>query len=211
MTECNAQIRLFFHPSRPIDLDFEAPEISSDGGAILLRQIDERLGLTAGFANCLPDERDPSRVIHHRHEQSRQRIFQVTLGYEDGNDAQFLRRDPLLNTVCDRNPQDPRGLSSQPTLSRFENAPDGRTLRRLVDFFERSYVESLPADTSVVILDIDTTDDETHGAQQLSFFHGFYDHHMYHPVMVYEATAGSSSPRYCDREMSTPAEEPSAF
>jgi hypothetical protein len=67
--------------------EIEAPEISSDGGAILLRQIDERLGLTAGFAACLPDDRDPSRVIHHCHEQSRQRIFQVTLGYEDANDA----------------------------------------------------------------------------------------------------------------------------
>ena len=190
MTECSAQLRLFFHPSRPVELDFEAPEISSDGGALLVRQIDERLGLTAGFAACLPDERDPSRVIHNRHEQARQRIFQVTLGYEDCNDAQFLRRDPLLNTVCNRNPQDPRGLSSQPTLSRFENAPDGRTIRRLIDFFERSYVESLPADTAEIILDIDTTDDETHGAQQLSFFHGFYDHHMYHPVMVYDGDSG---------------------
>src|SRR4029078_4359264 len=118
------------------------------------------------------------------------RIFQVTLGYEDCNDAQWLRRDPLLNTVCDRRPRDPRGLSSQPTLSRFENVSDGRTLRRLLDFFERSYVESLSADTSSIVLDIDTTDDETHGAQQLSFFHGFYNHHMYHPVMVYDGDNG---------------------
>jgi hypothetical protein len=157
---------------------------------ILLRQIDERLGLTAGFAACLPDRRDPARVLHDRREQSRQRIFQIALGYADCNDADSLRWDPLLTTVCDRAPQDRVGLSSQPTLSRFENAPDGYTLRQLVRFLERSYVESLPADTEVVILDIDATDDETHGAQQLSFFHGYYDHYMYHPLLVYDGDSG---------------------
>jgi Transposase DDE domain group 1 len=190
MTECNAQLRLSFHPDLPVDLSFDAPEVSSDGGVILLRQIDERLGLTAGFAACLPDGRDPARVLHDRREQSRQRIFQIALGYADCNDADSLRWDPLLTTACDRTPQDGIGLSSQPTLSRFENAPDGCTLRQLVRFLERSYVESLPADTEVVILDIDATDDETHGAQQLSFFHGYYDHYMYHPLLVYDGDSG---------------------
>lgn len=190
MTECNAQLRLSFHPDLPVDLSFDAPEVSSDGGVILLRQMDERLGLTAGFAACLPDGRDPARVLHDRCEQSRQRIFQIALGYADCNDADSLRWDPLLTTACDRTPQDRIGLSSQPTLSRFENAPDGRTLRQLVRFLERSYVESLPADTEIVILDIDATDDETHGAQQLSFFHGYYDHYMYHPLLVYDGDSG---------------------
>jgi DDE family transposase len=190
MTECSAQLRLSFHPDLPVDLSFDAPEVSSDGGVILLRQIDERLRLTAGFAACLPDDRDPARVLHDRREQSRQRIFQIALGYADCNDADSLRWDPLLTTACDRTPQDGVGLSSQPTLSRFENAPDGRTLRQLVRFLERSYVESLPADTEIVILDIDATDDETHGAQQLSFFHGYYDHYMYHPLLVYDGDSG---------------------
>src|SRR5262245_61931186 len=186
MTECSVQLRLSFHPDLPVDLSFDAPEVSSDGGVILLRQIDERLGLTAGFAACLPDDRDPARVLHDRHEQTRQRLFQIALGYADCNDADSLRWDPLLTTVCNRTPQDGIGLSSQPTLSRFENAPEGRTLRQLVQFLERSYVEALPADTEVVLLDIDATDDETHGAQQLSFFHGYYDHYMYHPLLVYD-------------------------
>ena len=155
MTECNAQLSLGFHPQLPVCLDFEGPEISSDGGALLLRQLDDRLGVSGGFAACLPDTRDPVRVLHDRREQTRQRLYQIASGYEDCNDADTLRHDPLLKTVCDRTPDDPVGLSSQPTLSRFENAPDGLTIRRLTRWLEQSYVESLPESTEVLILDID--------------------------------------------------------
>ena len=190
MTECTRQLRLSFHSEVPIVVEFDAPEISSDGGALLLRQIDDRLGLSAGFSECLQEVRDSHRVLHSRQEQTRQRIFQIALGYEDCNDADRLRQDPLLKTVCDRTPQDPQGLSSQPTLSRFENTQDGATLRRLVCFFENRDVRELPADTQQIILDIDSTDDETHGAQQLSFFSGFYRHHMYHPLMIFDGESG---------------------
>ena len=190
MTECIAQLDLGFHPQLPVRLGFDAPEITSDAGGLLLRQIDDRLEVTAGFSDCLPDERDPIRVVHDRHEQTRQRIYQIALGYEDCNDADTLRHDPLLKSVCDRTPNDPVGLSSQPTLSRFENAPDGLTIRRLSRWLEQSYVDALEEGTEVVVLDIDATDDETHGQQQLSFFHGFYDHHMYHPLMVYDGVSG---------------------
>lgn len=190
MTECNAQIPLGFHPQLAVCVGFDAPEISSDGGAIVLREIDDGSGLTSGFAACLADERDPTRVWHDRHEQTRQRIYQIALGYEDCNDADTLRCDPLLKTVCDRTPNDPIGLSSQPTLSRFENAADGATLRRLSAWLEQSYVASLPSSTEVVVLDIDSTADETHGAQQLSFFHGYHAHHIYHPLLVYDGETG---------------------
>lgn len=190
MTECSAQQTLGFHPQLPVRIDFDAPEITSDAGAVLLRQLDDRLGLSAGFSACLPDDRDPARTVHDRLEQSRQRLYQIALGYEDCNDADTLRHDPLLKTVCDRTPEDAIGLSSQPTLSRFENAPDGLTLRRLTRWLEQSWIDALPASTEVLVLDIDATDDETHGQQQLSFFHGFYDHHMYHPLMVYDGATG---------------------
>lgn len=190
MTQCTRQLHLSFHPEAPVVVEFDAPEISSDGGALLLRQVDERLGLSAGFSDCLVEARDPQRVRHSRQEQCRQRIFQIALGYEDCNDAGRLRQDPLLKTICDRTPYDPQGLSSQPTLSRFENAQDGAALRRLVCFLEDSYVQELPADTEQVILDIDSTDDETHGAQQLTFFSGFYRHYMYHPLMVFDGESG---------------------
>jgi hypothetical protein len=190
MTQCTRELRLSFHPEAPVVIEFDAPEISSDGGALLLRQVDDRLGLSAGFAGCLLEGRNSQRVRHSRQEQSRQRIFQIALGYEDCNDADRLRQDPLLKTVCDRAPRDPQGLSSQPTLSRFENAQDGAALRRLMCFLENSYVRELPAETKQIILDIDSTDDETHGAQQLTFFSGFYRHHMYHPLMVFDGDSG---------------------
>lgn len=187
MTECTPSLALGFHPKRPVQLTFDAPTTSSDGGLLLLRNVDDRLGLSGGFAACLPDNRDPSRVEHDRLEQVRQRVYQIAMGYEDCNDADTLRHDPVLKTVCSRLPEESRGLSSQPSLSRFENAVvRGATLHRLLEFLERSYVEGLPADTTVVVLDIDSTDDETHGQQQLTFFHGHYDHHMYHPLLLFD-------------------------
>jgi hypothetical protein len=120
----------------------------------------------------------------------RQRVYQIALGHPDCNDADRLRFDPLLNTVCDRNPKDSPGLSSQPTLSRLENTVTGSTLRRMLNRLGNNYVASLDPNAEVVILDIDSTDDPTHGAQQLSFFHGYYDHHMYHPLLVFDADTG---------------------
>ena len=189
-TECIPQITLPFHPRLPIVVRFDAPEISSDAGVLLERGLDDQLGLSAVFAACLPDDRDPERVLHSRHEQARQRIYQIAQGYADCNDADQLRHDPLLKAVCDRLPLD-AGLSSQPTLSRFENAVGRRTLVRLVRWLERSYIETLPREKQVVILDIDATDDETHGQQQLTFFHGYYDHYMYHPLLVYDGESGN--------------------
>ncbi len=186
MTECIPQEVLPFHPELPVVIRFDAPEISSDGGALLLKEVDNQLGLTAAMAACLPDERDPNRVEHSRHEQVLQRVLQMALGYEDCNDADWLRMDPLLRTGCDRTPQDPVGLSSQPTLSRFENAPDGRALGRLFRALENTYVASLRPDITEVILDIDATDDVTHGQQQLSFFNAYFDNYAYHPLLVYD-------------------------
>lgn len=190
-TECIPQLTLPFHPDLAIDIRFDAPEISSDAGVLLVREIDDTLDLTRGFAACLPDRRAQHRVVHSRHEQVRQRVYQIVQGYEDCNDADRLRHDPLFKAACDRTPQDPVGLSSQPTLSRFENAWGRRTLSGLVQWLENSYVKSLPRDQQVVILDIDATDDETHGQQQLSFFHGYYDHYMYHPLLVYDGSSGN--------------------
>jgi len=190
MTECTAQVAFGFHPSQPIVVRMDGPDSSSDGGALLLRQIDEELGLTAGLARCLEDCRDPSRVVHSREEQVRQRVLQIALGYEDANDADSLRHDPILTTVCDRLPDDPQGLSSQPTMSRLENSVSRLVLARQVRWFERDYVRSLPADTEVVILDIDATENPTHGQQELSFFHGYYDQRIYHPLLVFDGDSG---------------------
>jgi len=107
---------------------FAAPPISGDGGVLLLRPMDERLGLSARLAALLPDERDPRKVKHARREQVRQRLYPIALGYPDCNDADRLRQDPVLKSVGGRSPQ-AEDLSSQPTLLRLENAVDMRTLR----------------------------------------------------------------------------------
>lgn len=186
MTECVPQLSLDFYPGSPVTMRFDAPQISSDAGAVLLRQVDDQLGLSAWVAGALPDKRCPRRVIHDRHEQVRQRLYQIALGYEDCNDASQLRHDPVLKTVCDREPDEELGLSSQPTLSRLENAVDMASIKRLIEALENSWVAELNKNTTEVVLDIDTTDDPTHGGQQLSFFHGYYDHHIYHPLLIFD-------------------------
>lgn len=186
MTECVAQITLNFYDPKPVDVTFDAPQISSDGGALLLRQVDDELGLSQWFAAALPDNRQGEKTAHDRREQVRQRLYQIALGYADCNDADTLRHDPLLQVVCDRRPEDRQGLSSQPTLSRFENAVSMRAIKALLEQFEQRWVDALEPATEVVVLDIDTTDDPTHGAQQLSFFHGYYDHHIYHPLLIFD-------------------------
>jgi len=189
MKQTVSQLTIGFHPELPTDVTFDGPDTSSDGGLLLLRQADMQLGLCKWFSSLLPDERMGSRVQHDRLEQVRQRIYQIACGYEDCNDANHLRHDPLLKTVCDRTPTD-AGLSSQPTLTRLENAVTGKALRLLTARFEDEWVSSLPADTTEVILDIDATDDETHGEQQLSFFHGFYEEHCFLPLLVFDGVSG---------------------
>jgi hypothetical protein len=187
---CTSQLTFGFHPTRDVVAAFDGARSSSDGGLLLVRAADEKLGISAALAALMPDMRDGRFVRHTRLEQIRQRLYQICLGYEDCNDADALRVDPVLKTVCDLLPDNDEALSSQPTLSRFENAIDGRALNRMRDWFEQSYVDSLDPATEVIVLDIDSTDDETHGAQQLSFFHGFYDQHMFHPLLVFDGQTG---------------------
>lgn len=173
--------------ARQVDLTCDVPNLSSDGGALLLRKVDEKIGLTASFAPLLEDRRDPDRIQHPRLEQMRQRAYQIALGYQDCNDGDWLRHDPVLQLACGA---EGKKLSAQPTLSRFENATTGGELNRLWREFERQYIDSLDPQATLVVLDIDSTDDPTHGDQQLSFFHGFYDQHMYHPLLVFDAMSG---------------------
>jgi hypothetical protein len=186
VAECITQLTLFDHPEKRIDIAFDAPLLSSDGGLLLLRRVEAATRICEKFAAVLPDDRDPDRVVHSRLEQIRQRVFMIAAGYEDCNDADTLRHDPLFKTACDSTPRDAHGLSCQSTLSRLENLVDAETVVRAQRFFEDQYVASLPADTDVVVLDIDSTADETHGQQQLAFFHGFYDHYIYHPLLVFD-------------------------
>lgn len=185
-TPCLPQLRFDFHPSLPVAMSFDSPRLSPDAGVLLLRPLDDQLGLSALITAHVPDLRDPRFVQHPRRQQIRQRLFALALGYEDQNDAAFLRHDPLFRTACDAAPNDPDGLSSQPTLSRLEHAPRARDVVRLHRALEAHYVASLAADTTCVVLDVDGTADPVHGQQAFSSFHGHYGETMFYPLHIFD-------------------------
>lgn len=184
-TDCISPIALQFQ-GKHVALSCDAPHLSSDGGVLLLRQVDEHLDLIGQFAALVEDHRHPERRRHERREQVRQRVYQIALGYADCNDADRLRHDLALQHACGAD----GALSGQSTLSRWENEITGAEIVRLWREFERQYIDALDPATPFVVLDIDGTDDPTHGAQQLSMFHGFYDQHMFHPLVVFDGERG---------------------
>jgi hypothetical protein len=162
---------------------------SSDGGAILLRAIDLGLGLTKRLAGCLSDLRDPARIAHESVELLAQRVFGIACGYPDCNDAARLADDPVHKLMVGRDPIKGDALGSQPTLSRFENAVDRKDLFRMAETLADAVIERqrkrLHGRARLITLDLDPTDDPTHGAQQLSLFNGHYDCWCYLPVVAF--------------------------
>jgi Transposase DDE domain group 1 len=185
------QLTFSFYRHRPIHADFAGGQITSDAGLLPLRAFDQRHQLTHGWGALLHDPRQDERVRHDALTLLRQRIYQIVAGYEDANDAARLRHDPMLQLVADQPLGQP--LGSQPTLSRWENAPTARELVRLhdvwLDIFIRVCGEQV-RQRGEIVLDLDSTDDPTYGQQQLSFFNGAYGQHMYHPMLVFERHTG---------------------
>ena len=138
----------------------------------------------------------------------RQRIFSIALGYEDANDADTLKSDPALKIMSGRLPENDADLASQPTISRFENRVTNRDLYRLADLLADLYIRTHPGSPDWIVLDMDATDDPTHGNQQLSFFHGYYGQHMYHPLLIFDGLDGSLSPRFSAPAMRTLQKRP---
>jgi hypothetical protein len=167
---------------------FDAGQLTSDGGLIWLARADDRLGLSAAFATQIRDwRRGPVR--HPLVLVLRQRILQIACGYEDQDDADTVRHDPLLKLLCGRRPHEPSAdLASQPTLSRLENAVDRRACYRLAQALLGSYRPERERDglPTHLLLDLDSTDDPTHGEQEGSRYHGYSQQHMYHPLLVFD-------------------------
>jgi hypothetical protein len=170
--------------------DFEGGRITSDGGGFVLSELDKRYGLVGRIADSLHDGRDRNRIVHEMKTLLKQRIFSIAMGYEDTNDANTLRRDPALKAISGRLPETSGDLASQPTLCRFENRVTRRDARQLAEQLFGLYVTTHAARREVIVIDIDSTDDPTHGHQQLSFFHGYYEEHMYHPLLVFDGMTG---------------------
>lgn len=161
---------------------------------VVLREFDERLGLTSGLGKLVADSRDRRYVSHSVLGLVRQRIYQIAAGYEDTNDASFLRDDPAMRAVVDGVE---RALASQPTLCRLENSADWDSIRLLeregLEWFCRigGTIDGRRRDScEEIILDIDSSEDPTHGQQQLAFFNGHYDSWMYHPLFIFEGSSG---------------------
>lgn len=173
--------------TKPAVLQFDQLNGSSDGGAILLKAADRRYGLIEALAGCLRDKRQAGKVDHSLRELLAQRVFSIACGYPDANDSARLSSDPIHKMLLDRDPVAGRNLASQPTLSRFENSIRPRELYRLGEALADSVIERhaqrLRGRARLVTIDLDPTDDPTHGAQQLSFFNGHYDGWCYLPVM----------------------------
>ena len=157
--------------------------LTSDAGLLPIRQFDEAIGLTEQFSAALTDLRYRPSVTHSLVEMVRMRVFGILAGYPDQNDHDTLRSDPVFKLVTGRS-LDEDDLASQPTLSRFENAIDVKSLLRLRDVFLDQFIASFEKPPTQITLDIDPFDDPTHGGQQLTFFHGYYRQHQYLPRLI---------------------------
>jgi len=191
VTSCLPQLSFSFYRHRPLRADFSGGQISSDAGLLPLRAFDQRHGLTRDLAKCLTDFREEERTRHSVLSLFRQRLYQIIAGYEDANDADRLRHDPAFQILADQPLGTP--LGSQPTLSRWENSPAPRDLLHLQDALLDWFVKICGGQVrkrGEILLDVDSTDDPTHGQQQLSFFNAGYDQHMYHPLLIFERHTG---------------------
>lgn len=172
------QITFDFFPAKPIVVEATAGQLTSDAGLLPFRQLDEQLGLTRRFGDALTDSRSPGQIKHAFLEMVRMRVFGILADYPDQNDHDVLRSDPVFKLLCDRSISD-NDLASQPTLSRFENAIEPQSFFRLEERLLEEFVSSFDAPPRELTLDIDCFDDPTHGQQQLTFFHAFYDQYQY--------------------------------
>src|SRR4051794_29628455 len=170
---------------RAIEARFDSAMMSSDGGLLVLREIEQRLGIAKRLAACLEDPRAPERVVHGLDEIIRFRLLMIAAGYEDGNNANNLRRDPAFKLALDRLP-DGAGLCSQSTISRLENLPDSRALLRMGRTLVDLYCAGFRQVPRRIVLDIDDTFDAVHGEQQLRLFNAHYDEYGFQPIVVFD-------------------------
>jgi len=173
--------------ARALVVKMDEEHSSSDGGAVLLKGVDEALGLTEALAGCLRDPRQPGKRLHTMTELLRQRVYGIALGYPDANDARELAQDPMHKLLVNRDPVEGEALASQPTLSRFENALQRPDLFRMAEALAASVIERhrrrLGRRCRRITVDFDPTDDPTHGQQEFTFFHGYYDTYCYLPLI----------------------------
>jgi hypothetical protein len=174
-----------------LETAFDGGRITSDGGLLWLSKMDKELGLCEAISELVPEWRK-RQGRHSLVSLVRQRVFQIACGYEDQNDSNSLREDPLLKVVCGSLPESGADLASQPTLSRLENAATRRSCHQIAQAIFELYLTQRETEGTPerVLLDFDSTDDPTHGEQEGSYYHGYYKQHMYHPLLVFDGESG---------------------
>lgn len=182
MTNCTQESFQFpVLKRRIVEANFQGGDITSDGGVLLLQQVDRRLGLSEAVAHTLDDPRRQASVDHNSLSLLRQRVYALALGYEDLNDHESLRLDLAIQTALGRSEE----LASGPTLCRWENRADRETAVRMHEVIVEQFIASFKKAPKKLILDFDATDDRVHGNQEGRFFHGYYDHYCFLPLYVF--------------------------
>ena len=192
MQDCATQ-KIRFETPTPLALEaaFDGGRLTSDGGLSWLAKMDSEMGLSEMISECVPEWRT-RRGRHTMLALVKQRLYQIACGYEDQNDSDSLREDPLLKVVCGSLPESGADLASQPTICRLENAATRRSCYRIAEVLFEIYLQERGKDGAPkkVLLDFDSTDDPTHGDQEGSYYHGYYKQHMYHPLLVFDGESG---------------------
>jgi len=175
---------------KPVVARFDGGRLSSDGGLLLLAEVERRLGIADRLARCIEDRRAPERIIYGLAEMIRFRTLAIAAGYPDANDCDTLRSDPAFKMAVGRLPETGLELCSQPTLSRLENVPGPVACKRMMAAMVELFCDSYGTVPRRLVLDIDDTEDQTHGGQQLSLFNAHHDSHCFMPIHIYEAISG---------------------
>jgi hypothetical protein len=173
-----------------VELDFEGGRLSSDAGLILLKDIDDQLGLTRALAAVLADARDARRIHFTLEDILKQRVLQIAAGYEDANDANTLRHDPIFKLLLNRLPETGAPLASQPTLSRFEHSVSRTELYRMALVLMDQFIASYNRPPEAIVLDVDDTEDRAHGAQEHIRYDGYDGGYCFMPLHLYEGLSG---------------------
>src|SRR2546425_4573339 len=168
--------------AKAVDLDFDGGRLSSDAGVLLLKDIDAQLGFTRDLAAVLSDPRDPRRVKLTRQDLLTQRGLQIAAGYEDANDSNTLRDDPIFTLRLDRLPDTGAPLASQPTLSRFENRVSRSELDRMARVLLEQFIASYVTQPRVIVLDVDDPEDRVHGQQEHARYDAYYGGYFFMPL-----------------------------
>jgi hypothetical protein len=215
MSDCTTQSVLF--PgifAKPVVVKLDHEHSSSDGGALLLKAVDERLGLTERLAACVDDPRQAGKVRHAMLDLLRQRIYAIACGYPDGNDAARLAQDPIHKLLLERDPITGERLASQPTLSRFENRPRRADLYRMTDALADTVIghhrQRLRGKVARITVDMDPTDDPTHGQQEFAFYNAHYGNWCYLPVVV-KLTFGEEAEQHVVGVVLRPGNAPATY